>query len=49
MNWYQMATGSVTWARRGDAGIVVTMLRSRNEAHDGETKPGGTNSSNTLH
>jgi len=49
LNWYQMAQGSAAWARRADAGIVVTLLRRRNEAHGVETTPGGTNSANTLH
>jgi len=43
LNWYQMAQGSATWARRADASIAVTMLRRRNDAHGVETKPGGTN------
>jgi hypothetical protein len=43
-----MAQGLATWARRADAGIVVTMLRRRNEAHGVETKPGGANSLNAL-
>jgi hypothetical protein len=49
MNWYQMTKRSAAWARRADAGIAVTMLRRRNEAHVVEIKPGGINSSNTLH
>jgi len=49
LNWYQMAQGSAAWARRADAGIVVTLLRRRNEAHGVEITPGGTNSTNTLH
>jgi hypothetical protein len=44
-----MAKRSAAWARRADTGIAVTMLRRRNEAHVVEIKPGGTNSSNTLH
>jgi hypothetical protein len=49
MNWYQMATRSATGARRADAGIVVTMLRRRNEGPVVEIEPGGSSSSNTLH
>jgi len=44
-----MAKRSAAGARRADAGIAVTMLRRRNEAHAVEIKPGGTNSSKTLH
>ena len=35
--------------RRADASIAVTMLRRRNNAHGAETKPGGTDSTNTHH
>ena len=48
-NWYQIAPLSAASARRADAGIVVTMLRRCNDAIDGESKRGGTNSSFTLH